>query len=164
MKRAPVKRREIEPEKIEVVVRCIPAGWHDTASLTRARRMAEMEHRPGKWWSKVCWQAKQRKHKGFRRACLYLLELRAVCGAEDFLRRLAEFRRAQRRRRDLIVFLNEAGLTVPGEPIAWEELIAAHPLKVRRQNLHDGLSEPFLPFEGDEPVLELDEWDDEIPF
>jgi len=132
--------------------------------------MAGMRERPGRWWNRLARLAGHRRHKGFRRACVYLLELRAVTDHADFLRRLARFRQEQRRKKDLIGFLNEAGLTVPGEPLTWEELVAAYPLRKRRRGEYggDGASLAF-PWEWsgelDEP--EIEEWgedDDDIPF
>lgn len=127
--------------------------------------MVEMRHRPGKWWRKIDWHAKQRKHKNFRRACVYLIELRAVTDPDPFTRRLTHFRLAQRRRRDLILFLNEAGLTVAGEPATWEELVAAYPLKAHGQTVDDGGGPVMDLVDPDEVFIERDGWEDgESPF
>lgn len=142
----------------------IPPGWSDSLARTRPRRMVEMARRPGRWWHKFNWLAGRRKHKAFRRICLYMLELREVSDPENFMQRLANFRREQRGKPELIRFLNEAGLIVPGEPVAWEDLVAACPLPVRRRR-DDGDDYAFAVLEHDLFPIDADLYsDEEIPF
>lgn len=152
----------VDPEMVDTITCVVPPGWKDGQARTRPHRLAAMQRRPGKWWHKVDALAGQRKHKGFRRACVYLLELRAVVEPDVFMRRLARFRRDQRRKRDLIAFLNEAGLTVPGEPVTWEALLEAYPLGVRQPMERDEWFDSYL--EDHEPLIETEWNDEEIPF